>query len=256
MEPAKEERGDAVVDLIPGEESGAGQAQQEGEEEDWSELHGRFSVWSLLATLLFFAFTGSLFTLVVQMWHPQDLSDIAGYGDKGTSRDLTLALKNATGTEISFTEEEINRYLQDTCQMRQGGIFSILAHTQGIAARIHDGYVELIIDRVIGTHLRQTTSVLLSFRRGQRENGRNALHVEFRGGEPLLGSLPRGGSIGRVSLPQRQMELLRPAIKTLADCYPDFVQLIEQYGYCPEFVEGHYGEESRMRLVPHPSTDS
>lgn len=32
MEPAKEERGDAVVDLIPGEESGTGQAQQEGEE--------------------------------------------------------------------------------------------------------------------------------------------------------------------------------------------------------------------------------
>ena len=255
MEPEDEERGESAVAVMPKEEGESGSDSHE-EEEPWNTPRPRFNAWSFLAALLFFAFTGSLFTLVVQMWRPQDLSDIAGYGDKGAPRDLTLALKNAGGAEISFTEEEINRYLRDTCQMRQGGIFSLLAHAQGIAVRIHDQYAEFIIDRVISTHLHQTTSVLLSFRREQFDDGRSTLRVEFRGGEPLLGSLPRGGSIGRVGLPQRQMELLRPAIKTLMDCYPEFVHLIEQYGYCPEFVAGHYGEESRMRLVPDSSAGS
>ncbi len=253
MEPELEESEGDVIRLVPEEDD---ESDLRGEEEDWRAMRPRLNVWSLFATLLFFCFTGSLFTLVVQMWRPQDLSDIAGYGDKGAPRDLTLALKNAGGAEISFTEEEINRYLRDTCQMRQGGIFSLLAHAQGIAVRIHDQYAEFIIDRVISTHLHQTTSVLLSFRREQFDDGRSTLRVEFRGGEPLLGSLPRGGSIGRVGLPQRQMELLRPAIKTLMDCYPEFVHLIEQYGYCPEFVAGHYGEESRMRLVPDSSAGS
>lgn len=258
MESAQGARESAGANLAPEamDEDEDRSTRRDGDEEDWEEARPRFNLWSFLAALLFFALTGGLLTLVVQMWRPQDLSDIAGYEDKGTPRDLTVALKNAGGMEISFTEGEINRYLQDTCRMRQGGIFSLLAHAQGIAVRIHDNYVELIIDRLISSQMHQTTSVLLSFRRKQLEDGRSTLQVEFRGGEPLLGSLPRGGSIGRVALPQRQMELLRPAIKTLADCYPEFIQLIEQYGYCPEFVSGHYGEESRMRLVPDPSIGS
>ena len=230
--------------------------QPSPQQENMGGVLARLSVWSILSTLLFLLFTGGLSYVVVQMWEPQDLSDIAGYDDRGNPRDLTLALKNAGGAEISFSEGEINRYLRDTCRMRQGGIFSLIAHEHGLAVRLHDGYAELIIDRVLSTHLHQTTSVLLSFRREHFDDGRSTLHVEFRGGKPLLGSLPRGGSIGRVSLPQRQMELLRPAIKTLADCYPEFVQLIEQYGYRPEFIAGHYGEVSRMRLVPDSSVGS
>lgn len=222
------------------------------EEEDGGptrSLWSRLNIWSILATALFLAFCGGMGLLVVQMWNSQDMSDIAGYIDKGAPKDLTLALKNAGGAEITFTEGEINRYLRDSCSMRQGGIFSLIAHERGTAVRIHDGYIELVIDRLLSTHLHQTTSVHLSFAREMRE-GIPSLRIDFRGGEPILGSLPRGGSIGQVGVPQRHIEMLRPALRTLLDCYPEFTRLIGQYGYYPEFTAGRNGEEGRVRLIP------
>ncbi len=214
----------------------------------------RLSVWSILAAVLYLLFIGGLVYTVMQMWVPQEMGDIAGYGDRGPAHDLTLALKNAGGTEISFTEGEINRYLRDTCRMRQGGIFSLVAHEQGVGVRIHDGYAELVIDRLVSTNIHQTTAVHLSFAR-ERRLGRSELRIDFRGGPPILNTMPRGGSIGRVGVPQRYMEMLRPALHTLAECYPEFVGLIRQYGYFPEFVRGRNEAEGRVRLIPlHPSS--
>ncbi len=216
-------------------------------------LWSRLNFWSIFATAIFLLFAGSVVFLVIQMWNPQDTSDIAGFSDKGAPKDLTLALKNAGGAEISFTEGEINRYLRDSCSMRQGGIFSLIAHEHGTAIRIQDGYAELVIDRLLSTHLHQTTSVYLSFARAMRD-GVPALRVDFRGGPPILGSLPCGGSIGKANMPQRLMEMLRPAFKTMLDCYPDFLRLVEQYGYYPEFTAGRNGEEGRVRLIPFSSS--
>ena len=225
-------------------------ASEEGLRAVWIHLN----VWSILASLLFLLFTGGMAYAVVQMWRPQELGDIAGYEDRGNPKDLTLALKNAGGAEISFTEGEINRYLRDTCRMRQGGIFSLIAHENGLAVRLHDGYAALIIDRVLSTHLHQTTAVNLSFAREQ-VNGTPRLRVDFRGGKPLLNSLPRGGEIGHVGLPQRYMEMLRPALRTLMESYTEFVSLVQQHGYYPEFTRSRNGVEGHMRLIPMQNTD-
>ena len=219
------------------------------QQEDTERVLGRFNVWSVLSTLLFLLFIGSLAYVVVQMWRPQDLSDIAGYQDRGNPRDLTLALKNADGAEISFSEGEINRYLRDTCRMRQGGIFSLIAHEHGFAVRLHDGYAELIIDRVINAQIHQTTAVNLSFAR-EHLHGRPQLRVDLRGGAPLLNSLPHGGKIGQVGLPQRYMEMLRPALHSLKESYAEFVSLVQQHGYYPEFTRSRNGAEGRVRLIP------
>lgn len=223
-------------------------------ERDNGSVFTRINVWSVLSTLLFLLFTGGMAYAVVQMWRPQDLSDVAGYEDRGNPKDLTLAIKNAGGAEISFSEGEINRYLRDTCRMRQGGIFSLVAHEHGLAVRLHDGYAELIIDRVLSTHLHQTTAVNLSFAREQ-VHGTPRLRVDFRGGEPLLNSLPRGGKIGQVGLPQRYMEMLRPALRTLMESYAEFVSLVQQHGYYPEFTRSRNGVEGHMRLIPTQNTD-
>ncbi len=218
------------------------------------DLWGKINMWSIIATLLFILFTGGMAYLVVQMWWPQNLRDVVGYEDRGNPRDLTLALRNAGGAEITFTEGEINRYLRDTCRMRQGGIFSLIAHEHGLAVRIHDGYAEFIIDRILSTHLHQTTAVNLSFSREQ-VNGTPHLRADFRGGEPLLNSLPRGGRIGHVGVPQRYMEMLRPALHTLMKSYGEFVSLVQQYGYYPEFTRGRNGTEGRVRLIPISGSD-
>lgn len=216
----------------------------------WRDWWHKFSVWSLLASLLFVLFTGGLVYIVVRMWCPQDMRLIPGYADKGTARDLAVALKSAEGSEIAFTEGEINRYLRETCRLRQTGVFSVIAHAQGVAVRLHDGYAELIIDRVLSTHFHQTTSVFLSFVR-EMDHGRPKLRVEFRGGEPLMGSLPQGGSIGLVRVPQRFMQMLRPALETVQDCYPEIFDVLENYGYKPEFYRGRNGQEGFVRLVPY-----
>lgn len=237
----------------------SGEEEDELEEKEHSrsliqELWRRFNFWSLVALALFLLFFSALVLATFRMWIPQDLQDIAGYADGGNARDLSVLLRNANGGEISFTEAEINRYLRETCRMRQTGFFSIFAHAQGVAVRIRNGYAEVIIDRVVGVNMNQTTAVHLSFSQ-EIVNGRPELRVNFHGGAPILGSLPRGGSIGRFGIPQRYIQVLKPALGTLADCYPDIIETVSAYGYRPVLTEGAGGEESRVTLIPYtPST--
>lgn len=214
------------------------------------EVLSRINVLTCVAVAVFLLFTGSLIVMVCRMWSPQSLNDVAGYQDQGNSRDLSVMLKNANGAEVSFTEGELNRYLRDTCRMRQTGLFSLIAHVQGVAVRCQDGYVEIVVDRIIGANMHQTTAVNLTFRQ-ETDHGRPVLKIDFHGGEPLYGSMPRGGKIGRVGVPQRHMEMLKPALETLLDCYPEIVSLVEEYGYCPHFTEGKDGVEGRVRLLPY-----
>ncbi len=230
---------------------------EEGEDEGDSRrpsllliLWQRFNFWSTLAALLFLVFTVTLALFVVRLWTPQSLRDMAGFADKGRGQDLVLALNKANGSEIVFTEGEINRYLRDTCRMRQTGIFSIIAHAQGVGVRIHNGYVELVIDRLLGANIHQTTSVHLTFTQ-RVEHGHPVLSVEFKGGTPILGNMPRGGSIGCQPVPERHIRMLQPALETLMACYPDITQALEEHGYLPQFTKGGEGEESYVRLIPH-----
>lgn len=235
----------------PGEEEEeAREAQQTSQRNILQELWSRFNFWSIIACIVFLIFTFTLINAVVSMWTPQNMRDIAGYSDNGSARDLTALLSNANGQEISFTEAEINRYLRETCRLRQTGIFSIITHGQGIAVRIHDGYAEVVIDRMIGANIHQTTSINLTFNQ-EIEHGRPILKVNFQGGVPLIGDIPRGGSIGKFGLPDRHISMLAPALRTLMDCYPEFSAVIEEHGYCPFFTKGQNGNESRIRLVPY-----
>lgn len=233
--------------------------QPEGEEDDTPRfspttvlrlLWQRVNFWTTSAVLLFLSFTLVLGMLLFNMWIPQDMSDIAGYSDKGTSRDIAAAIRSAGGKEIVFSEGELNRYLRATCRLRQTGLFSIISKCNGIGVRIHDGYAEIIIDRIIGSNLHQTTGVHLSFRR-ETEHGRPVVKVDFCGGAPLLGNMPRGGTIGKVNVPQHHIRMLKPALETLLACYPEIVSLVEQHGYCPQFSKGQHGTDSVMRLVPY-----
>ncbi len=248
---AKKERGE---DISPNSSFYTPEdGEDEGEEGRTSllrELWQRFNFWSSFATLLFLLFTGVLALLVVRMWTPQPLRDIAGFADKGRGGDISVVLGKSNGEELIFTEGEINRYLRDTCRMRQTGLFSIIAHAQGIAVRIHDGYAELVIDRLLGANIHQTTAVHLSFSQ-HLEHGRPVLKADFRGGPPILGNMPRGGSIGSLAVPERHIQMLQPALETLLACYPDITRAVEEHGYLPQFIKGGEGEESYVRLIPH-----
>ncbi|MBO5683563.1 MAG: hypothetical protein J6R92_01315 [Akkermansia sp.] len=234
----------------PAGEEEEGEEPQQAKRNIAQEIWGRFNFWSIIACTVFLVFTYVLINAVISMWTPQNMRDIAGYSDNGSARDLSALLGNANGQEISFTEAEVNRYLRETCRLRQTGIFSIITHGQGVAIRIHDGYAEVVIDRMIGANIHQTTAVNLTFNQ-EVKHGRPVLKVNFMGGTPLIGDIPRGGSIGKFGLPERHISMLAPALRTLVDCYPEFSAIIEEHGYCPIFTKGQNGNESRIRLVPY-----
>ncbi len=220
-------------------------APQESALSFWKNING----WHLCTYILYFIFAALLYWLAISMWVPQDMRDIAGYTDKGAARDLTAMLRNANGGEVVFTEAEINRYLRDTCRMRQTGIMAIVSHSEGVALRIHDGYCEFIIDRLIGSNLHQTTSVYLTFHR-VTDHGRQVVRMSICGGEPMFGSTPRGGRIGCMPFPQQYMRMLQPALETIPDCYPDFFGMIREHGYYPTFTKGRGGRDSTVLLTP------
>lgn len=233
----------------------------QGEEEDEEDLPAEgtmaflrrklwhtFNFWTLVSVSLFLSFTLLLVLLLIKLWMPQDLSDIQGYNDSAAARDLTALIRNANGAPVTITEAELNRYLRDTCRMRQTGIFSIITHCQGMAVRIHNGYAELVFDRLMGANMHQTTAVYLSFSQ-ENKLGSTELKVELRGGEPLLGAMPNGGSIGSVSLPQRHVLMLRPALESFLTCYPDIAELIREHHYCPVFTAN--GKDRRLTLIPY-----
>ncbi|MBQ8479746.1 MAG: hypothetical protein IJ503_05090 [Akkermansia sp.] len=220
-----------------------------------SELWERFNLWSTVAGVLFLSFIAIMLCGVVRMWQPQALNDIAGYNDKVAAKDLSVLIKNANGAVVSFTEGDLNRYLRDTCRMQQTGIFSIFANAQGIAVRIHNGYAEFIVDRLVGVNMHQTTSVNMTFHR-HIEHGRPVIGVEFRGGEPLMGNMPRGGRIGTVGIPQKHIQVMQPALKTLLACYPEIMKAVEDFGYCPIFEKETPTAEGRITLIPYTPTTS
>lgn len=214
-------------------------------------LRRAVNLWLLISVGLFLSFTALLLVLLIKMWIPQDLRDIAGYEDNAAARDLAAIIRNANGEPVTITEAELNRYLRETCRMRQTGIFSIITHCQGVAARIHNGYLELVFDRIMGANLHQTTAVNLTF--SQENNlGTPELHVDFQGGAPILGGMPQGGSIGSIPIPQRHVLMLKPAVESLLSCYPEINEQIREHHYCPVFVAGGDNAANRhVTLIPY-----
>lgn len=230
-----------------------GAPEDEGETEELSwrtrirHLLVRISVWRLISAVMFVTFILLLLIILVKMWLPQDLKSIEGINDNIQYRDLSAYISTRAAqneSTIVITEADLNRYLKNTCSIHQDGIFSLIASNENIFCRIHDGYAEVIIDRVIdaglgmaGLRFHQTTSVYLTFKQ-ETENGRPVLTVDFKGGEPILGQMPRGGSIGRLPIPQRHILMLKPALENLRDSYPEIRDAILDNGYCPIFEKG------------------
>lgn len=214
-------------------------------------LRRSINLWLIISGGLFLGFTALLLVLLIKMWIPQDLRDVAGYEDSAAARDLAAIIRNANGAPVTITEAELNRYLRETCRMRQTGLFSIITHCQGVAARIHNGYIELVFDRIMGANMHQTTAVNLTFTQ-ENNLGTPELHVEFQGGKPAFGGMPTGGSIGRVPLPQRHVLMLKPAVESLVACYPEITEQIREHNYCPVFVaNGDNADHRHVTLVPY-----
>ncbi len=219
------------------------------EEEQIIEASGGFHPLKIVAALIFLSFISLILLVSFEMWRPQQLSDLPGYHDKTLAKDLSAFIRHAGKQEIRLTEAEINSYLGESCRIRQKGISALLAQPSGVALRCHDGYGELIIERMLGTNIKHSVSVYLSFSR-HVVNGTPVIELELSGGKPILGHFPRGGHIGHLPLPQRYMQILTPGLESLAALYPDFSTLVLDGSYLPSFRKATNTQEGLLILSP------
>lgn len=202
--------------------------------------------------LLFLAFLGATAGLGVALCFailPQDLSDIGGYKSAdGTSRprDLKVVLKNShdRGYPLTLTETEINQWLAQTVSGKQGGIWGGQVSLDQVLVRLEENVAEVILVRsILGKQF--TVSMYLQI---ERMEGNDGPYTEVRPhGEPFHPDFPKppkGGRIGRLSVPQGFLLLVMPSYKNLAAAFPEEITMA-----FPDMVRIHL-EKDQITLDP------
>ena len=165
------------------------------------------------------------------MARPQDLSDIKGISGTSKSRDLRAVLQSAVdrGYEVTLTEEEINLYLKQTLQAKQGGMLEKFVSFDGVRVRLEEGRVEIIMQRsVMGNPI--TLSMFVRVEQTLNLQGATETTV-MRDGGPFLPQVPRterlvkGGRFGQLVVPQGFLLLVLPAYEKLSTAYRKELEL-------------------------------
>ncbi len=218
--------------------------------------------FSLVGNIIFIITIGILLLIgwaIYVTWQPQDTSNIPGFRDKTNAPDIPKILQQAINRDISvsFSEEDINRYLAAHIQANQHGPAAIFATNPAVGVRLHggkigddgsvgDGYMEIILERYTGVDSRHTISLYMTATQTiDTNNYMSAMtRFEFFNDEPLPGGIAVGGAIGKLPVPQGYMRFLLPAYENLLDtCFP-LIRMIEESGL------GIHFEEGRVNFTP------
>lgn len=218
--------------------------------------------FSLIGNLIFLLTIAILVTIswmVYTSWCPQATDAIPGFRQKDQAPDIPKILKQAINRDasVSFSEEDINRYLASSLHPQQHGPMAIFATNPAVGIRLHggkekedasmgNGYMEIIIERYTGVDSRQTISLFLTpFQSLDPHNYMSVLtRFEFYNDETLPGGIHIGGTIGKLSVPQGYMIFLLPAFENLLQTYLPIVHMVEENGM------GIHISEGRLNLTP------
>lgn len=197
-------------------------------------IRPRFNFIYFTITIVTFAILLIGCFFVYLTWEPQDMSDIEGYRQADAAPDIPNLLYKASkqNSTLTLSEADINRYLAKTLKISQQGISATVSRPHGVGIRLHDGFLEVVLERQIFDRFTQTISMYLTIQAIIDENSPHPqIRVDFAGGEPLHLNVLCGGKIGKVPVPQGYMILLRPALENLAQCYADFLTQLTDSGY-------------------------
>lgn len=196
---------------------------------------------------------------------PQDMSDIEGRGQEAVGRSsrnlegvLSKALKG--GYELNLTEEDINLYLRDTLEMKQGGFLGEWVKLEDVAVRLEKDRAEVIQVRSIQGH-EMTISMYVKILQTEEPNGTILTEISCNGGA-FHKDLPRplvGGRFGKLPVPQGFLHLVLPSFENLAAVYRDAESKkpTKEVDYIEEMVrirmeEGKLVLDSRANTVEMP----
>lgn len=218
-----------------------------------------FSLVGNLIFLLTIAILVSISWLIYRSWIPQETASLPGFRQKDNAPDIPKILKQAISRDasITFSEEDINRYLAATLQPRQHGAMAIFATDPAVGIRLHsgkrkedgttdEGYMEIIIERYTGLDTRQTISLYLTPFQSIDPHNYMAIQTrfEFYNDETLPGGIHVGGTIGTLSVPQGYVMLLQTAFENLLQAYAPLVHLLEESGM------GIHISDGKLDLTP------
>lgn len=175
-----------------------------------------------LIGLLMLVVTVSFAIALFYISQAQDLSDIEGGGDElalGSSRDLTLVLEKAIEGQYSvvITEEEVNRMLQNTLELKQGGKLAEWVSIKNVLVRLEEGCAEVILVRdVAGREF--TESIFVQVQQAEDQKGL-LTQVHLHGGayHEAMPSLTKGGRFGNMVVPQGFLMLVMSDFQKIAE---------------------------------------
>lgn len=192
----------------------------------------RGSCLGKLATLITFAGVAGLGVAVFFIAKPQDMSDLkvtSPSASTARSRDLNQVLKKAVqegSYSLPLTEDEINLYLKQTLNAKQGGALSEWVKIDDVRVRLEKDRAELIIVRsVFGKPM--TLSMYFRVLQTVEVNDTSTTNIIRDGGtffpqmpDSLLAQkLVKGGRFGQLVVPQGFLILTLPSFEKLADAY-------------------------------------
>jgi hypothetical protein len=197
---------------------------------DEEKLKPKGSCLGKLAVLVALAGMVGMGAAVFFMARPQDLSDIKG-NDAQRPRDLRAVLQSAIDRsyEVTLTEEEINRYLKQTLEAKQGGFLAGKVAFESVRVRLEEGRAEIIMVRSVMGHP-LTLSMFLRVEQTLDMKGTTQTTV-LRDGGAFLPEVPRaerlvkGGRFGQLVVPQGFLLLVLPGFEKLAANYSKELEL-------------------------------
>ena len=124
---------------------------------------GGISLMTVFLTLIALA----MLALVVMVVLPRDMSTVAGYPVNplatGKPRNLleeSQKIMIQRTSEIAFTEEEVNQYLNYRLQAEQTGLMAALVKFRGVYIDFSPGFAEVVIEReLFGMPLTMTSKI-------------------------------------------------------------------------------------------------
>lgn len=172
-------------------------------------------------TVFLFLFALGIAAVMTMIVLPKDFSSIKGYPideeDKNPARNL---LRESLDTLVAhegvlvISEEDMNRYLQRRVIGKQGGVLGNFMRFEGVFVDFKKGYAEPYVERsVFGYPFTVSCRVKMD-----KFNGR----IDWQ--------LGKGGSIGSLDIPSKQLQPIIKIFQRLALVCQDELEIINKMG--------------------------
>lgn len=172
-----------------------------------AERSKRFQSAVLLLALALLIF---LFTAITLSFLPQDLSDLEGRNQDGTSsppsRNLERVLENAAnqGIKVTLSEKELNQWLASKVAGTQEGVLASSVSYRGTWVRLKEGSAQVLFEREAFNRLH---TIAMNVEIDQLIEGNNQMSSKINWA---------GGRLGQMPVPQGYLMLVMSSYEELA----------------------------------------